>query len=562
MITTPDASVSQNDPDNNNVNGSVIDNQTVSQDHAVRKRIISKSVLGLISLFMLVPILVVLLSWTQPVADIWTHMKDYVLPQVLKNTAILLLMVTVISGTVGTTLAWVTSMYRFPGQRFFSWALMLPLAIPAYVLAFVTIGIVDFSGPLQTGLRDLGISTAIPSVRNVWGAGLVLSLAFYPYVYLLARQAFLSQGRRAIEAGQMLGLSRSRVFFRLALPQALPWIIGGLLLASMETLADFGAVSVFNVDTFTTAIYKAWFGFFSLTTAAQLAALLIGVVFIVVLFEQYWQAKRGNSVTQGSSQRFDASKPAKLAMTLLCALVFAVAFLIPFLQLVYWTALNFRQDFDARYIDFVTNSLMIASMTTFFIAFLAIIIAWIKRQYPDKLTKLMTTLANLGYVVPGTVLAVGIFIPIAWLDNQMIAFGITSKQVLSGSVIVMLLALSTRFMTVSFQPVDRQLQRLTVNQEAAAKLLSDSPYQRWRQVMLPVLSPGVLTALLMGFVEVMKEMPITLMTRRQGWDTLAVRVFEMTSEGMWGRAALPSLLIVLVGLLPVWILLRQSDKQG
>ncbi|MCD6251814.1 MAG: iron ABC transporter permease [Psychrobacter sp.] len=558
MITTPDTSVGQNDTGNDRVN----DKKAVSQDHAVRKRMISKSVLGLISLFMLVPILIVLLSWTQPVADIWTHMADYVLPQVLKNTAILLLMVTIISGTIGTALAWVTSMYRFPGQRFFSWALMLPLAFPAYVLAFVTVGIVDFSGPLQTGLRDLGINTAIPSVRNVWGAGMVLSLAFYPYVYLLARQAFLSQGRRAIEAGQMLGLSRGRVFFRLALPQALPWIIGGLLLASMETLADFGAVSVFNVDTFTTAIYKAWFGFFSLTTAAQLAALLIGVVFIVVLFEQYWQAKRGSSVTQGSSQRFEASKPAKLAMTLLCTLVFAIAFLIPFLQLIYWTALNFRQDFDARYIDFVTNSLMIASMTTLFIAFLAVIIAWIKRQYPDKLTKLMTTLANLGYVVPGTVLAVGIFIPIAWLDNQMIAFGVTSQQFLSGSVIVMLLALSTRFMTVSFQPVDRQLQRLTVNQEAAANLLSDSPYQRWRQVMLPVLSPGVLTALLMGFVEVMKEMPITLMTRRQGWDTLAVRVFEMTSEGMWGRAALPSLLIVLVGLLPVWILLRQSDKQG
>ncbi|MCD1279162.1 iron ABC transporter permease [Psychrobacter sp. CCUG 69069] len=558
MITTPDTSVGQNDTGNDRVN----DKKAVSQDHAVRKRMISKSVLGLISLFMLVPILIVLLSWTQPVADIWTHMADYVLPQVLKNTAILLLMVTIVSGTIGTALAWVTSMYRFPGQRFFSWALMLPLAFPAYVLAFVTVGIVDFSGPLQTGLRDLGINTAIPSVRNVWGAGMVLSLAFYPYVYLLARQAFLSQGRRAIEAGQMLGLSRGRVFFRLALPQALPWIIGGLLLASMETLADFGAVSVFNVDTFTTAIYKAWFGFFSLTTAAQLAALLIGVVFIVVLFEQYWQAKRGSSVTQGSSQRFEASKPAKLAMTLLCTLVFAIAFLIPFLQLIYWTALNFRQDFDARYIDFVTNSLMIASMTTLFIAFLAVIIAWIKRQYPDKLTKLMTTLANLGYVVPGTVLAVGIFIPIAWLDNQMIAFGVTSQQFLSGSVIVMLLALSTRFMTVSFQPVDRQLQRLTVNQEAAANLLSDSPYQRWRQVMLPVLSPGVLTALLMGFVEVMKEMPITLMTRRQGWDTLAVRVFEMTSEGMWGRAALPSLLIVLVGLLPVWILLRQSDKQG
>ena len=559
MITMPEASAKQD----NTVNEANNDNNSpsISQDHVVRKRIISKSVLGLISLFMLVPILIVLLSWTQPVADIWTHMRQYVLPQVLENTVILLMMVTLISGVIGTTLAWVTSMYRFPGQRFFAWALMLPLAMPAYVLAFVTVGIVDFSGPLQTALREFGFATAIPSVRNVWGAGLVLSLAFYPYVYLLARQAFLSQGRRAIEAGQMLGLSRSKVFFRLALPQALPWVIGGLLLASMETLADFGAVSVFNVDTFTTAIYKAWFGFFSLTTAAQLAALLIGVIFIVVLFEQYWQAKRGNTVAQGSSQRFEASKPAKWGMALLCTLVFLIAFLIPFLQLLYWTALNFQQDFDARYIDFVTNSLMIASMTTIFIAFLAIIIAWVKRQYPDKSTKLMTTLANLGYVVPGTVLAVGIFIPIAWIDNQLIAFGITSTQFLSGSVIVMLLALSTRFMTVSFQPVDRQLQRLTVNQEAAAKLLSDSPYQRWRQVMLPVLSPGVLTGLLMGFVEVMKEMPITLMTRRQGWDTLAVRVFEMTSEGMWVRAALPSLLIVLVGLIPVWILLRQSDKQ-
>ena len=561
MITMPESSASQNNTVNeSNETGNT--SKSIRQDHATRKRVISKSVLGLISLFMLVPILIVLLSWTQPVADIWGHMREYVLPQVLKNTAILLLMVTVISGTIGTALAWLTSMYRFPGQRFFSWALMLPLAMPAYVLAFVTVGIVDFSGPLQTALRDFGFTTAIPSVRNVWGAGLILSLAFYPYVYLLARQAFLSQGRRAIEAGQMLGLSRGRVFFRLALPQALPWVIGGLLLASMETLADFGAVSVFNVDTFTTAIYKAWFGFFSLTTAAQLAALLIGVVFIVVLFEQYWQAKRGNIITQGSSQRFEVSKPAKLAMTLLCTLVFLIAFLIPFAQLIYWTAANFQQDFDARYIDFVTNSLMIASITTAFIAVLAIMIAWIKRQYPDKSTKLMTTLANLGYVVPGTVLAVGIFIPIAWLDNQLIAYGITSTQFLSGSVIVMLLALSTRFMTVSFQPVDRQLQRLTVNQEAAAKLLSDSPFQRWRQVMLPILSPGVLTGLLMGFVEVMKEMPITLMTRRQGWDTLAVRVFEMTSEGMWGRAALPSLLIVLVGLIPVWILLRQSDKQG
>lgn len=539
-----------------------------NQSHAkgklklARSGITSKSVLGLISLFMLIPILVVLFSWTQPVADIWGHMREFVLPEVIKNTAILLLMVSVISGSLGTGLAWVTSMYRFPAQKFFAWALMLPLAIPAYVLAFVTIGIIDFSGPLQTAMRDMGMMTPIPSLRNVWGAGLVLSFAFYPYVYLLARQAFLSQGRTAIEAGQMLGLGRRQVFFRLALPQAMPWIIGGLLLALMEALADFGAVSVFNVDTFTTAIYKAWFGFFSLTTAAQLAALLILMIFVVVLVEQYWQGKRGAAIAQGANRRLEVNLAAQWGLTAICAVMFLLAFLIPFLQLVYWTALNFQQDFDSRYLGFVSNSLVIASLTTFFIALLAIIMAWIKRHYSDKLTKILVTLANLGYVVPGTVLAVGVFIPIAWLDNVLIDNGIISHPVLSGSVVVMLLALSTRFMTVGFQPVDRQLARLTVNQEAAASLLSDSVWQRWRQVVLPILSPGVLTALLMGFVEVMKEMPITLMTRRQGWDTLAVRVFEMTSEGMWGRAALPSLLIVLVGLIPVWVLLRQSDKGG
>lgn len=522
--------------------------------------VLSKTVLGLIALFMLIPILVVLLSWLQPMAEIWGHMGKYVLPQVVKNTLLLLTMVTGIAGTLGVSLAWVTSMYRFPLQRFFSWALMLPLAVPAYVLAFVSVGMVDFSGPIQTFLRESSLGFMLPSVRNVWGAGIILSLAFYPYVYLLARQAFLSQGRRALEAGQMLGLSRWRVFFRLVLPQSMPWIVGGLLLACMETLADFGAVSVFNVDTFTTAIYKAWFGFFSLTTAAQLAALLILVVFLVVLAEQFWQSRRAQNVSVGEHRRFTVRGWVQGLLLFYCALVFLLAFFLPFLQLLYWTAMNFRQDFDARYVGFVSNSLTIAVMTTGFIALLSLVMAWIKRQYKTKQTRVLVTLANLGYAVPGTVLAVGVYIPIAWLDNRLIAWGVSAYPVLSGSVLVMLLALSTRFLTVSFQPIDRQLQRLTRSQQAAAEQLSDSVLQRWRQVVLPILSPGVLTALLIGFVEVMKEMPITLMTRRQGWDTLAVRVFEMTSEGMWGRAALPSMLIVLVGLLPVWVLLRQSER--
>ncbi|WP_230659002.1 ABC transporter permease [Psychrobacter sp. I-STPA10] len=524
------------------------------------RAITAKSVLGLISLFMLIPILVVMWSWLEPMEEVWTHLSEYVLPQVIKNTTLLLVLVTVIAGSLGTYLAWLTSMYRFTGQRLFVWALMLPFAIPAYVLAFVGVGIFDYSGIIQTTLREIGISISFPNIRSVWGAGIMLSLVFYPYVYLLARQAFLSQGRRALEAGQMLGLTQRQAFFKVALPQAMPWIIGGLLLTWMETLADFGAVSVFNLDTFTTAIYKAWFGFFSLTTAAQLAALLIIAVLLVLLFERFWQKRRSYLPSAGQHQRIQLKGWRNIWAMSFCAIIFLFAFGLPMIQLIIWVIKNYHYDLDQRYWGFVTNTMLIATMTALFVASLAMIIAWIQRQYPDRTNQLLVSLTNLGYAVPGTVLAVGVYIPIAWLDNRFIAWGVSSTQILSGSVLVMLLALSTRFLTVGFQPIDRQMQRLTPNQEQAAGLLSDSLLHRWRRVFLPIISPGVFTALIMVFVEVTKEMPIVLMTRRHGWDTLAVRVFEMTSEGMYERAALPSLSIVLVGLIPVILLIRQSDK--
>lgn len=522
--------------------------------------VLAKSVLALVSLFMLIPVIIVMRSWLEPMADIWSHLAEFVLPQVIKNTILILALVTVLAGSLGTYLAWLTSMYRFTGQRFFVWALMLPFAIPAYVLAFVSVGLLDYSGFIQTSLRDMGLSWSIPNIRSVWGAGLILSLVFYPYVYLLARQAFLSQGQRALEAGQMLGLTRNKSFFKVALPQAMPWVVGGLLLTWMETLADFGAVSVFNLDTFTTAIYKSWFGFFSLTTAAQLAALLIVTVFIILLLERYWQKKRSYLPSAGSRQREKLTGLRNLWAVAFCSIIFILAFGLPMTQLLIWVVKNYHIDLDARYWGFVKNTVLIAGTTATAIAAVALLVAWLLRHYPSRSNQLLVSMANLGYAVPGTVLAVGVFIPIAWLDNLLIAQNITSAQVFSGSVIVMLLALATRFMTVGFQPIDRQLNRLTPSQEQAAQLLTTNRWQRWRKVYLPVISPGVFTAFIMVFVEVTKEMPITLMTRRQGWDTLAVRVFEMTSEGMYERAALPSLTIVLVGLIPVILLITQSDK--
>ncbi|WP_019674107.1 ABC transporter permease [Psychrobacter lutiphocae] len=525
-----------------------------------QKALTARLVLGLVSLFMLIPILIVMRSWFAPMEDVWVHLNSYVLPQVIKNTVFILVMVTVIAGCLGTYLAWLTSMYRFTGQRFFVWALMLPFAIPAYVLAFISVGLLDYSGFIQTALRSMGFSSTFIQIRSAWGAGVILSLVFYPYVYLLARQAFLSQGQRALEAGQMLGLTRRRAFFKVALPQAMPWIIGGLLLTWMETLADFGAVSVFNLDTFTTAIYKAWFGFFSLNTAAQLAALLIIVVLIILLFERYWQKRRSYLPSTGQRQRKTLKGVSNFWAFLFCSLVFVVAFALPMLQLIFWVIKYYHIDLDNRYWGFVFNTILIAGLAAMVIALIALVTAWLLRQYPSRSNQFIASLSNLGYAVPGTVLAVGVFIPVAWLDNTLIASGLTKTQILSGSILVMLMALTTRFMTVGFQPIDRQLNRLTPSQEQAAQLLTTNRWQRWRQVYLPVISPGVFTALIMVFVEVTKEMPITLMTRRQGWDTLAVRVFEMTSEGMYERAALPSLTIVLVGLIPVILLIRQSDK--
>lgn len=524
------------------------------------RSLIAQSMLGLIALLILIPIMVVLASWLEPKTEHWQHLQTFVLPAVLKNTGILLALVTLLTGILGTYLAWLTSMYHFTGQRFFAWALMLPFAIPAYVLAFVSVGLLDFSGIMQTTLRGMGIDLRFLSIRNVWGAGVILSLVFYPYVYLLARQAFLTQGKRALEAGQMLGLSKRMAFFKVALPQALPWIVSGMLLTWMETLADFGAVSVFNVDTFTTAIYKSWFGLFSFTTAVQLASLLIVAVFAVLLLAQYWQKKRINTPSHGRQQRQTLTGFANLGAFLLCLSVFLLAFGFPMMQLLYWVWHHYEQDLNARYWGFVTNTLLIALLASLTITTLAVLMSWLRRRYASKVSDVFISLSNLGYSVPGAVLAVGVFVPIAWLDNRLIAWGVSSTQLLSGSVLIMLLALVVRFLTVGFQPVDRQLQRLTPSQEQAAHLLSDSRLYRWRKVFLPVLQSGVLTALLMVFVDVMKEMPITLMTRRHGWDTLAVRIFEMTSEGMYERAALPSLFIVLASLLPVIILIYKSDR--
>ena len=515
-----------------------------------------------------VPILVVFAVGLGADGDIWPHLRAYVLPELVRNTLVLVIGVGVGTAVVGVSLAWFTALYEFPGRRFFAWALMLPLALPSYVFAFVAVGLLDFTGPVQTLWRAaFGSEAWFPPIRSAAGVVTVLTLALYPYVFLVARNAFMTQGTRALEAAQSLGLTRGRAFFRVALPLARPWIVAGLTLALMETLADFGAVAIFNYDTFTTAIYKTWFAMFSLPTAAQLASLLVLGVFVLIALE-WFSRRRMRFFASGRSPattRLLTTPRRAWAMGIYCGAVFLVAFVIPFAQVLWWAGEVAARDLDARYLDFLWQSLLLAGLAALLTVALAAVLAYAQRRQRGAAMQIAVRVATLGYAVPGAVLAVGIVIPIVWLDRLLRAvleLGSAAPvgAILQGTLVVMLLAYAIRFLAAAFGPVEAALQRVTPAVEEAARGFGLRPWTLWRTVHLPILRRGLLTAGILVFIDVMKEMPITLMTRPFGWDTMAVRVFEMTSEGEWERAALPAAAIVLVSLVSILILTRLQDK--
>ena len=520
---------------------------------------------GLIALCTVVPLGVVTLSALTPDPAIWSHLIEFTLPELFRNTATMLLGVSVGVLLLGVSLAWLVAVYDFPGRRLFNWALMLPLAMPAYVLAFAQVGILEFSGPVQSLLRPYFDNMRwFPQVRSTWGLILVMSLSFYPYVYLLSRNAFASMGRRALEVGQSLGLSRREGFWRIALPMARPWIMGGLLLVVMESLADFGTVAVFNYDTFTTAVYKAWFALFSLDTAKQLASLLVLMVFVMLVLEQrsrgrraYSQAGRGAPVPRIVLAGWHGWAAAAAASAVLL-----LAFVLPLLQLGYWASRDFASQFSADFLTYAWRSVLLSLLAAGLVTFLALLLCYVVRREGSRAFKLAARVATLGYAIPGTVLAVGVFVPVAWLDNQIIALMGWEGEVTAvfkGTLLAMLVAFVARFLAVAYSSVESAMNRITRSHDEAARNLGVSGWALLRRVYLPLLSGGLFSGVLMVFVDVMKEMPITLMTRPFGWDTLSVRVYNMTSEGMWDQAALPAIAIVLAGLLPVILLSRQRD---
>lgn len=512
----------------------------------------------------LVPVVVLASSWLSPEVEIWQHLVDTQLPRLVANTLFLMLGVGVLVSVIGVSLAWFTVMCQFPGRAAFEWLLMLPLAVPAYVMAFVVLGVFDFGGPLQTQLRELlGAGWGI-DVRNRASVIVVFSLVLYPYVYMLARSAFLSQSSETLEVARVLGCTSRQAFFRVALPMARPAIAAGVGLALMETLADFGTVAVFNYDTFTTAIYKSWFGFFSLQAAAQLASLLLLFVGVTLFAER---RSRGHGLfVQGAKlqhlRRFPLPPVLAGLVSAYCALILAFAFVLPMLQLLDWAVGEGVSQLTSRFFALLGHSLWLAAMAAALTVTLALLLAFCRRFSRGRWGSIFAA-AQLGYALPGSVLAVGIMLSFSWLDRQWLLplqawLGLDPQPLLMGTVLTLLAAYWIRFLAVASGPLDSALERVKPSLPEVARTLGAGNWRLLWEVYLPMLRPGVLTALVLVFVDVMKEMPATLLLRPFGWDTLAVRIFEMTAEGQWQLAALPALTLVLAGLIPVMLSIRAS----
>jgi|TARA_B110001450_G_C17658206_1_gene496155 iron(III) transport system permease protein len=529
------------------------------------KKVFIKSnfLIGLLALTVALPIFVVSSAWLLPGTDLWSHFAQTLLPDLVTSTLILLIGVGIGVSILGTILAYLVVMVEFPGRAWLEWALFLPFAIPAYVLAFVYLGVFDYSGYAQVWLREyLGIP-GFDIRSGYWAIILTFVLVFYPYVYMMARASFKRQKMQMIEAGKMLGAKPLRVFWRISVPLARPAIAAGVLVTLMETLADFGVVSLFNYSTFTTAIYSAWGDFRSIEVAAQLASLLVLVSFFLIYFER---KARGSAKYYSSDVSNVKAYYANGAIGWLIFFfvfgVFMLSFAMPLLQILIWSAELFSIEWTHRYFDYFVSSGILTLSATVLTVFVATVLALpSRRKSESKGLQLLIRFSTLGYALPGSVMAVGLLYGVQNISLISIYLGGSSiNHILFGSVSLLLFAYVSRFMAIAFNSTSASSEQIKPVYGQSARLLGASRLRLIRDVYLPMMMPGILAGGLLVAVDVMKELPATYLLRPFGWDTLAIRVFELSSEGLYERAAIPALMMVFFGAI-IMLLFNKLDNK-
>ena len=528
----------------------------------------------IVALIVCLPILSVLWLAFNPEENIWPHLVDTVLTGYILNT--LGLMLGVAAGTllIGISTAWLVTHYEFPGRKLFNWALLLPFAVPAYVIAYIYTDLLEYAGPLQSALRDLfGWKLAsdywFPNIRTLPGAIIMMVLVLYPYVYLLARAAFLEQSASVLEAARALGGKPSSRFFRVALPMARPAIAVGLAMALMETLNDFGTVDYFAVRTLTAGLYDVWLGMNNLGGGAQIASLLLIFVMVLIGIEKVSRRHRENYQPTASRFRTLSRKPlsgqSALLATLACLLPVLLGFLIPAWVLVDYAIIYFEESWTPEFRRIAMNSVSLSAAAAACAVAIGILLSYSQRLRPTRLLKTSVNVSSLGYAVPGAVLAIGVIIPLAALDNTVDAlmrkhFDISTGLILSGTVFALIFAYTVRFLAVAYGSVDASMKKISPHMDDAARSLGHGSMTILTRIHLPLMKSGVLTAALVVFVDCMKELPATLVLRPFNFDTLATHVYQFASDELIGEAALGSLLIVVVGLAPVILLTTTIDR--
>ncbi|MPZ42973.1 MAG: ABC transporter permease subunit [Betaproteobacteria bacterium] len=517
-----------------------------------------------------VPIAAVLSNVFSHGGETWKHLVDTVLPGYVANTALLVLGVAYGVVSIGVLSAWLVTAYRFPGRQFLQWALILPLAMPAYVMAYAYTDWLQFTGPVQTWLRELTGWRAreywFPEIRSLGGAMAVLSFALYPYVYLLARASFLDQSRAAAETARLLGYGPWGTFFRVALPLARPGIVAGTALALMEALADFGTVSYFAVQTFTTGIYRAWLSLGDTVAAGQLASCLLAFVALVLVAER---------ISRGKARYHNVSARARAAPQPLHGFAAAAAFAACFAPLLFGfllpvgilAELAWEEGavVSPRLVSLIGNTFTLAGITAVLAIVAATLMAYAGRVVRSPVVTAANRIAALGYAIPGAVIAVGILVPLGKLDNALAdwlreQFGMHTGLLLTGTIVALVYAYLVRFLAIAFQSVEAGLARITPSMDDAARSLGAGPAATLARVHAPMLWSSLLVAGLLVFVDVMKELPATFAMRPFNFDTLAVEIYNLTKDERLGEAAAPSLVIVAIGLIPLIVLSRQMSR--
>lgn len=526
----------------------------------------------LLCLLLSVPVLTILTSITSSSDGVWQHLYDTVLGDYVTHSLTLLVGVGLAVLVLGIGPAWLVTMTRFPGSRMLEWALVLPLAMPAYIIAYTYTGMLDIGGPLQVWIRetfDVRFGDYwFPNVRSLAGAVAMLSFVLYPYVYLLSRTAFLEQSVCVLEVSRTLGASPWQAFTRVAMPLARPAIIAGLSLVLMETLADYGTVQYFGVSAFTTGIFRTWFGLGSLTAAAQLAAVLLIFILFLVMTEHWSRQKARYHHTSNKYSRLPQIPLTgwkRAAAMVYCILPVLLGFAIPFIQLSLWAVDTWHLvDKDSFFTLFV-NSLELASVTAIIALVLGVFITYSKRLRPTLPLRGIVRVMGLGYAIPGTVIAVGVLIPFAWFDNTLDAwvrehFDVSTGLLLSGTLIAVVFAYLVRFLPVALNTLDAGLGKIKPTMDDVGRSMGLSPLQILRRVHVPLLQGSLLTASLLVFVDVLKELPATLILRPFNFNTLAIRTYELANQERLAEASSSALMIVLAGIIPVIILSKSISR--